>query len=477
VHKRLRVPTIALLLSTAFRRGVVCVDELSQIRGDHSLRSKAVRALRARHPLGATGTPISNGVNDSYWGLWWALGNASTRFPYDHDGKPGFERDFCVIETLYGSRERGEERVQKRRKILPEVTNLSVLWRLLASSIVRRRKEDTGEPLVERTYHPVRVPFGQCQRELHERWLKDFERFFCETYPGSPLVQAGVVHLFAAGLGQLPKLEYAATLPGADPDLDWTGIAASNWTPKTLKVHELCLERVRAGDNVLVGSCLIETGRFLAERLRERGVRAVHIVEERDGRAQTKNPRRRAAEVYEFVEGDADVLCAGVQAVQLGHNLDAASAVVLTGLPWSFSALSQFEARVHRLTSTRPVSVYVVLTKGSLDERKWELLRKKGAASDLALDGQLVGEQERPIDWNKVLAEMRAAGVRARGDELDEHDLEALWQRAEGPYAPVAPPAKVVPLAERLAAERPARAPERTSAEEQDGQLAFDLAA
>jgi hypothetical protein len=477
VHKRLRVPTIASLLSTAFRRGVICVDEPSQIRGDDSLRSRAVRALRARHPLGATGTPISNYVNDCFWGLWWALGNASTRFPYDHEGKPGFERDFCVIETLYGSRERGEQHVQKRRKILPEVTNLSVLWRLLSQSIVRRRKEDTGEPLVERTYYPVRVPFGQRQRELHEKWLKDFECFFCETHPDSPLVEAGVVHLFAAGLGQLPKLEYAATLPGADPDLDWTGIEASNWTPKTLKVLELCLQRVAAGDKVLVGSCLIETGRFLAGRLRERGVNTVHIVEQRQGRAQTKNPRKRAAEVYEFVEGDAEVLCAGVQAVQLGHNLDAASAVVLTGLPWSFSALSQFEARVHRLTSTRPVSVYAVLTRGSLDERKWELLRKKGAASDLALDGQLIGEQEKPIDWNKVLREMRAAGVRASGDELDEHDIQALWQRAEGPYAPLRAPATVVPLADRLAAERPEREREQASAEEEGGQLAFDLAA
>jgi hypothetical protein len=114
-----------------------------------------------------------------------------------------------------------------------------------------------------------------------------------------------------------------------------------------------------------------------------------------------------------------------------------------------------------------------VLTQGSLDERKWELLRRKGAASDLALDGQLVGEQEKPIDWNKVLREMRAAGVRASGDELDEHDLQSLWRRAEGPYAALGPPATVVPLAERLAAERP----ERASAEEASGQLAFDLAA
>jgi hypothetical protein len=94
-----------------------------------------------------------------------------------------------------------------------------------------------------------------------------------------------------------------------------------------------------------------------------------------------------------------------------------------------------------------------------------------GAASDLALDGQLVGGQEKPIDWNKVLREMRAAGVRSSGDELEEHDLRALWGCAEGPYAPVAPPA------ERLTGERPDESRELAPAEEEGGQLAFDLAA
>jgi hypothetical protein len=41
-----------------------------------------------------------------------------------------------------------------------------------------------------------------------------------------------------------------------------------------------------------------------------------------------------------------------------------------------------------------------MLTRGSLDERKWQLLGLQGAASDLAL----VGEQERPIDWGQGLA-------------------------------------------------------------------------
>lgn len=96
--------------------------------------------------------------------------------------------------------------------------------------------------------------------------------------------------------------------------------------------------------------------------------------------------------------------------------------------------------------------IYVVLTRGWLDERKWEPLETKGAASDLALDGRLVAKADRLEQGAARDARRRR---QARGDELDEHDLEALWQRAEGPYARLAPPARVVPLAERLAAERP----------------------
>jgi hypothetical protein len=68
---------------------------------------------------------------------------------------------------------------------------------------------------------------------------------------------------------------------------------------------------------------------------------------------------------------------------------------------------------------------------------------------------------------------MRAAGVAASGEELDEHDLQALWQRAEGPYRPLGPPGDTVPnLAQRLAT-----GPEPALGEHDDGQLTLDLAA
>ena len=201
----------------------------------------------------------------------------------------------------------------------------------------------------------------------------------------------------------------------------------------------------------------------------------------RSGRAQTKNPRKRSAEIKAFKQGAAQVLCCGVQAVKLGHNLDQVNTVIVHGLPWTHLALKQFVDRAWRLTSKRDVTVWVVVPRieGSqtIAERKWRLVLDKGAASDLALDGQLVEQPEREIDWAMVRREMRAAGVRAVGDELAEADIERLWLKAEGPYAPLSPPAPVVPLAERLAQKRSGGEPERTSAEEAGGQLAFDLAA
>ncbi len=457
VHRRLRVRSTASYLSTAFRHGVVCVDELSLIKGDDSLRSRAVRALRAAHKYGFTGTPISNYVNDAFWGLWFCLSGGkagSLRFPYDYGGgKEKFTQDFCVIEFMMGREEDVEEHLRKRRKVLPEVTNVSVLWRLTACNMIRMRKEDTGEPIVPRRYMPVIVPFGVNQRVMHRRWLKLFPDFFEHKFPEHRLVREKLVKRFAAALGQLWKLEFAATLPQADPNLDWIKHAdhpepldeASNWTPKNLKALQLILEHVEKGEKVLVGSDLVQTGKWLCDRLTEKGVRAVHIVErnKKTGMYATKNPRVRSAKVTEFVIGDAQVLCVGVNAMRLGHNLDVASTVVLVGLPWDHASLVQFEGRVWRLTSKRPVNVFVVMTRGSLDERKWKLLLNKGAAADVALDGQLIDEPEPAVDWSQILAEMIESGAEIHGDEVPETQVKSLWDRIV-PLASVIDPTETV---------------------------------
>ncbi|MBS1893603.1 MAG: hypothetical protein JST59_20070 [Actinobacteria bacterium] len=193
---------------------------------------------------------------------------------------------------------------------------------------------------------------------------------------------------------------------------------------------QVAMEHAEAGEKVLIGSDLIETGRWLCERLKEKGVRAAHIVEERSGRASTMSPRRRAAAIERFKTGTTQVLCCGIPSIRLGHSLEAASCVIADGLVFSYEMFDQFIARAWRLTSPGPVSVYVALTLGSLDPRKWELLCQKAKAADLALDGQLVDEPEQPISREEFLRELRRQGVRPTGEEIAEADIEAAWAAA-----------------------------------------------
>lgn len=455
VHKRLRVRTAGHYLAGAFADGVIVVDEGTLAKGNDSLRSKAIRGLRARHRYLLTGTPISNYVNDAFWLLWWALGNASLRFPFDYEGgRAKFEADFCVIEYYRkGGRREG-------RKVLPQVTNVSRLWRLLSGAMVRRRKQHMGE-LPPRTTRTIAAPMGEAQLDLYRFWLDsaNFRRYFAWKHPNHPLLEADLVERFAAGLGQLTKLEYATTLPEADPDRGWEGLEElvhSNWTPKNLKVLQVAIEHAGRGEKVLIGSDLIETGRWLCERLREKGVAASHIVEERAGRAATMNPRRRARAIEEFKTGSTQVLCCGIPSIRLGHSLEAPSCVIANGLVFSHEMFDQFIARAWRLTSPGPVSVYVALTLGSLDPRKWELLCQKAKAADLALDGQLVDEPEQPISREEFLRELRKQGVKPTGEEIAEADVRAVWEATEALRA-----AQDTPRQRPAWHEAPAQAPEQ----------------
>lgn len=420
------------IIKNTFRHGIRVIDELTKIKGESQM-SLAVRGVSARHTLGMTGTPIKNYAPDAYWGLWSCLGNATARFPFNYkDGQAEFIQQFTTIEwrlDAYGRRQ--------AMKKLPEVSNISNLWKLLAPNVCRLRKEESGEPLVERTFYPTMVPCGANQRRVTELWLMGFADFFKAKYPEHRLVIKGLHEWMAPMLGLQPKLEYAATMPTADPDSDyWVEKGkveeATNWTPKNARVLELAMHHAAQGDKVLIGSALKAPGRWLHDELNARGVRAINILAktEDDDDLKTLPPAKRAAIVREFQTGDAQVLVSS-HALNLGHNLDKGSVVILTGLPWDYATFDQFIARVHRLTSENAVKVYVVLSKGTIDERKWKLLVDKASAANLALDGRLVEETEEKISESEIIAQMIAAGIPVDGTEVLESELEEAWAKIE----------------------------------------------
>jgi SNF2 family DNA or RNA helicase len=423
-HVASKIRPAVSYMSGAFKRGVVLMDEGTLIQGEFSKRSIAMRGLRAQHKLLLTGTPIKNFIGQAFWLLWWCLGNGSKRFGYNYEGgHTKFENNFSVVEwSKSGSR-------RENRKVLPEVTNLSLLWRLLSSSVIRRRKEETGEYLVPKFYHEIHVPMGMAQAELMDTMLKNFPALFAEKYPESKLVAAGMHTIMAPLIGLNAKLDYAATLPEADPDVEWWGVhGVSNWTPAGFRTVELAMALAKEGRKVLIGSNLVATSKWIADRLNEKGVDAIHILDE-DG--TTTNKDKRAQRVHAFQTDDHQVFCAGVKAIRLGHNLDRANAVIMHGLDWDYETLDQFIARIHRLTSQRPVDVYVVIPKldgqETITSRKWGILGMKGAAAQLALDGRLIEKNEEEIDKAQIIRELMERGITVTDEAVDEVTVQEAW--------------------------------------------------
>lgn len=430
-----KLPTIGSILSGAFRKGVIVVDEGTQIASARnsneqtsSGKTKAVAGLKARNRLVMSGTPIKNFISQAFWLLWWSIGNKSERFPYAYDGgKSEFAEDFSVWEW-----ELNEETGNwTNKKQVGETTNPGRLWAQLGSVLLRRTKDETGELIVQKRTHVIEVARGYRQREQEQSWMDHFPTFYKEKHPDNPLAKRDVeiIKSMAPMLGLDVKLNYAAVLPKADQDWEWTGVPVSNYTPVALKTLETVMSLVKQGRRVLIGTDIKHASGWLAAELASKGIRVSTML---DNSGNTIDPPKRSAVVQEFQTGKVEIISSTIKAIRLGHNLDKGSAVVFFGLTWDYEEFSQFRDRVHRLTSERPVDVYVIIPgekNSSIVGRKWEVITDKSKGAALALDGLLPELSEVPVEEIKAesLRKLMESGIPITGSEVNEAELETRW--------------------------------------------------
>lgn len=119
-----------------------------------------------------------------------------------------------------------------------------------------------------------------------------------------------------------------------------------------------------------------------------------------DGRTP---PEQRGILAEEFKLGRFPVLIAGVESMGEGHSFECASNLVLPSLSWAYDKNTQAIDRVHRLVSTRPVTIYLMVTRGTIDERLLSLFQEKGDSADLALDGRLFQAAKDEVNLAELL--------------------------------------------------------------------------
>jgi SNF2 family DNA or RNA helicase len=133
------------------------------------------------------------------------------------------------------------------------------------------------------------------------------------------------------------------------------------------------------------------------ERLEERGV-AYQCL---DGSTPMKE---RALRVAAFQRGQGDVFLISLRAGGLGLNLTAADYVVHLDPWWNPAVEDQATDRAHRLGQTRPVTIYRLVAKDTVEERIVDLHARKRDLADSLLEGTDTATRLSTEDLQRLLA-------------------------------------------------------------------------
>lgn len=320
------------------------LDEAQALKNAATQRARSVATLDAGFRLALSGTPVENRLAD-LWSLMNLLNpgllGSATRFA---------ERWATPIE-----RDRDEAARQRLR-------------RLVSPFLLRRTKAQVLNDLPPRTEIVHRVEPGADERAFLEAMRRRAQQ---------QVVQAGAAGKHAAiqVLAELTRLRRAACDPRlVEPGLGLVGT-------KLREFEQLATELVAGRHKALVFSQFTDFLDLLAERLRALGIHFQHL----DGSTPAA---ARAERVAAFQRGEGELFLISLKAGGFGLNLTAADYVIIVDPWWNPAAEDQAMGRAHRIGQQRPVTVYRLVTAGSIEERIVALHRDKRSLADGVLAGQ-----------------------------------------------------------------------------------------
>ncbi|MEN9315561.1 MAG: hypothetical protein RIS35_1954 [Pseudomonadota bacterium] len=337
-------------------------DEAQSIKNASAKRTQAVISVPAGFRVALSGTPIENRLGE----LWSIMGFVN----------PG----------LLGSAERFGQRFVRPIERDRDLRAQRTLRRLIAPFVLRRTKTQVLDDLPPRTEMTMTVKPGAREAAHYESLRREALAAAMQAIERSAPAQRQF-HVLA----QLTRLRRAACDPRlVNPEL---GIAGA----KVEAFAELAAEIVANGHKALVFSQFVDFLGLLREAADGAGLRHQYL----DGATPSAERARRIAA---FQAGDGDLFLISLKAGGFGLNLTAADYVIIADPWWNPAAEDQASGRAHRIGQARPVTVYRLVTEGSIEERIAQLHRDKRALADGILEG---GEAVAAPDTTELIALMR----------------------------------------------------------------------
>lgn len=327
------------------RFATIILDESQAIKNPSSHRAAAAKMLQGDFRIAMSGTPIENRLTE----LW-------SLFQFLNPGLLPSRRTFDDRFTIP---------IQKNG----DNDAKTILRRLVQPFILRRTKGEVLKELPARTEIALEVELSPEERTIYEAVREESLNALINT-----------ANSVSTGPDQLDLLSAFTKLRQICCN---TKLLNANSPIESAKMETFLsvMEDLRTNHHkTLVFSQFVKHLQLVVQELEERKIPYQYL----DGSSSAVE-RQRAIDAFHTGEGDFFLI--SLKAGGVGLNLTAADYVIHLDPWWNPAVEDQATDRAHRIGQTKPVTVYRLITTGTIEEKIVDLHHKKRDLAQKILDG------------------------------------------------------------------------------------------
>jgi len=335
---------------------ILVLDEAHVIKNRTSKMSKAVKQLQAKFTLLLTGTPVQNHLAE-IWNLF----------------------DIAVPGLLGSYKHFTSTFVQPVRTIKNEI-QYDRLKLMIQPFILRRVKSQVAQELPLKTEINIYVELSDKERVLYE----SVRAHALET------IDHGTLSMVTA-LQEINKLRLLSCHPQL---VQPKSKVESSKMGRLMEIIECLCQN----DHIaLVFSQFTRHLGLVRKKLDEIGVSYLYL----DGKTSAK---QRAQLVNEFNRGETRIFLISLKAGGVGLNLTTADFVIHLDPWWNPAIESQATDRAYRIGQDKPVTVYRMISKNTIEEQILALHEEKRLMADTLLEGSSMASELTPQELLRLLS-------------------------------------------------------------------------
>lgn len=311
------------------------LDEAQYIKNYKSLNAKSVKNIRANNYFALTGTPMENSIIE-LWSIFDFL-------------MPGY------LLSSSGFMERFDKPISKDN-------NISVLKDLnnhIKPFILRRLKKEVLKELPDKIEQKIVIDMNTEQKEIYLAYLKAIKGDLEEE-----ISKKGFGRSHIKILAGLTRLRQICCYPGLFIE-DYKGGSS-----KLDSLEEILKDAIESGHRILLFSQFTSMLKIIKDMLYRNSIDYLYL----DGSTPMV---QRGELVNNFNAGTGQVFLISLKAGGTGLNLTGADMVIHFDPWWNPAVEDQATDRAHRIGQENVVQVIKLITKGTIEEKIFNLQERK----------------------------------------------------------------------------------------------------